>query len=232
MGQVEQVRSLVDRALEFAPYSAELWLMKARVSSQRTEVVRALTIASDIAPNDRRVLRWTQSLQDPEPDEPAEGSLEIQAGPDKGSRTQELDASVEVGLPPDQAADPGTGLMSVPSGVAEEAPAQPSALTVEPEPGDTGAVAPVDAVAIDADVAASGFAGPEPYGDESADAKRAFEAAEPTPSEVSPEAPEVTGPGEADSGRLVAAAEAEKPAGTEVSVPVSTEHPAEARGDP
>jgi diguanylate cyclase (GGDEF)-like protein len=229
VGQVEQVRSLVDRALEFAPYSAELWLMKARVSSQRTEVVRALTIASDIAPNDRRVLRWTQSLQDPEPDEPAEGSPERQAGPDKGSPAWELDASAEVGPPADQAADPGTGLMSAPPGVAEEVPAQPSAVTVEPEPGDTGALPPVDAVTIDTDVAASGFAGPEPYRDESADARPALGTTEPAPSDVSHEA---TGAHEADSERRVAASEAEKPAGTEVSGPVSMEYPAETAASP
>ncbi|HEV3311236.1 MAG TPA: hypothetical protein VG815_12035, partial [Chloroflexota bacterium] len=64
IGQGESVRSLVDRALEFAPYSAEVWLMKARVAVHRQDVVDALTVASQIAPNDRRILRWIQSLQD------------------------------------------------------------------------------------------------------------------------------------------------------------------------
>ena len=47
-----------------APYSAEIWLMKARVSGQRRDVIDALTVASVIAPNDRRVLRWIHSLQE------------------------------------------------------------------------------------------------------------------------------------------------------------------------
>jgi diguanylate cyclase (GGDEF)-like protein len=64
IGQIETVRPLVDRALEFAPYSAEMWLLKARLSVQRKDVVDALTIASQIAPNDRRVLRWIHSMQD------------------------------------------------------------------------------------------------------------------------------------------------------------------------
>ena len=66
VGQVEAVRSLVDRALEFAPYSAELWLLKARTAGQRNEVVDALRAASQIAPNDRRILRWIQSIQESE----------------------------------------------------------------------------------------------------------------------------------------------------------------------
>jgi len=70
VGRVELVRSLVDRALEFAPYSADVWLMKARVTAQRKDLIDALTIASQIAPNDRRILRWVHSMQDLD-DEPA-----------------------------------------------------------------------------------------------------------------------------------------------------------------
>jgi diguanylate cyclase (GGDEF)-like protein len=126
MGQVDQVRSLVDRALEFAPYSAELWLMKARVSSQRTQVIRALTIASDIAPNDRRVLRWTQSLQDLETDVAED---EVTATPPRraglwGSREASNGTPIEKGPETEPAsqnpAEPGTSLVSVPSEVAPE----------------------------------------------------------------------------------------------------------------
>lgn len=75
VGQVEVVRPLVDRALEFAPYSAEVWLMKARVAAQRKEVIQALTVASQIAPNDRRILRWIHSLQELEEPETPSGPV-------------------------------------------------------------------------------------------------------------------------------------------------------------
>jgi len=68
LGHVDSVRSLVDRALEFAPYSVELWLTKARVAIHRSDVVGALTIASQIAPQDRRIIRWMQSLDENDAD--------------------------------------------------------------------------------------------------------------------------------------------------------------------
>lgn len=64
LGQMEEVRALVERALEFAPYSVDLWLLKARVATQRKEVVQALSVASQVAPNDRRILRWINSLEE------------------------------------------------------------------------------------------------------------------------------------------------------------------------
>ena len=130
MGQVDQVRSLVDRALEFAPYSAELWLMKARVSSQRAEVIRALTIASDIAPNDRRVLRWTQSLQDLEPEEPTKGETAARPAPPIGF------------WGPAQAAPEAT---SVDSGQEAEvaSPAEPAGTALVTLPADSSLARPL-----------------------------------------------------------------------------------------
>ncbi len=90
---LEEVRSLVDRALEFAPYSAEIWLMKARISTHRRDVVHALRIASQIAPNDRRILRWAQSMN-----ELAEASgtpTEVTSAPTIGTVPQVLDKDLE-----------------------------------------------------------------------------------------------------------------------------------------
>lgn len=64
LGQLEEMRTLVERALEFAPYSDELWLMKARMASRRGDVVEALTVASEISPHDGRVRRWLDSLRE------------------------------------------------------------------------------------------------------------------------------------------------------------------------
>lgn len=93
VGQIDGVRSLVDRALQFAPYSSELWLMRARVADHRRDVVHALTVASQIAPNDRRVLRWIHSLQDmDEPDQ----SPHLEESRDDGAPEAELLAAPPV----------------------------------------------------------------------------------------------------------------------------------------
>jgi diguanylate cyclase (GGDEF)-like protein len=62
LGQPEQVEHLIERALQFAPYSVELWLLKARVSQQHADVLSALERAAQTAPDDPRVRRWLQSL--------------------------------------------------------------------------------------------------------------------------------------------------------------------------
>jgi diguanylate cyclase (GGDEF)-like protein len=64
LGQASAVRDLLDRAIDFAPYSAELWLLKARVSLKRDDVLRALETAQANAPGDGRVGRWLQSMRE------------------------------------------------------------------------------------------------------------------------------------------------------------------------
>jgi diguanylate cyclase (GGDEF)-like protein len=74
-GHGDAVRALVERALEFAPYSADLWLTRARVAIHRGEVLEALAVASEIAPHDRRISRWLDALNEmgsDDDDSPAE----------------------------------------------------------------------------------------------------------------------------------------------------------------
>ncbi|HZT96484.1 MAG TPA: hypothetical protein VFB34_06570, partial [Chloroflexota bacterium] len=106
LGKTERVRPLVDRALEFAPYSAELWLMEARLASQRRDVIHALRIASQIAPDDRRILRWIQSFDEVSfADESAQTAAE--SGADSESPAQAVDEDLEVAPHADEDEEPG-----------------------------------------------------------------------------------------------------------------------------
>src|SRR5579872_44430 len=99
LGQSEAVRPLVDRALHFAPYSAELWLAKARLARRRDQMVKALEMALTITPRDRRIVGWLEALveqasaEGTETDEPPWlGQSEV------GASEEELDRGVSTVL--------------------------------------------------------------------------------------------------------------------------------------
>ncbi|GEM_PF-3673401 len=161
LGHLEGIRSLVDRAIEFAPYSAELWLMKARLATHRKDVIHALTIASQIAPNDRRVLRWIHSLQEldespPQPVETPDPPSSIvrprytEQPPSTLEPVEEIAPPIETELSHGQAAPEFSEMPQVEPALSEP---QPEAAPTMPEPesavANTAALARSDSIGRD-----------------------------------------------------------------------------------